>query len=88
MDKKIISKRDSTNAKKCYHLKNNVFLSLYTKKHKSRTYRNSEDQFTNTQLYTKNYISKFREKKIIEIWSGEQRLLVKIFKKILRVSPH
>ena len=79
MDEKIILKRDSTNLKKPYHLKNNVFLLYAPRNIKVKP---TEFQRIDSGILgfipenTRGFVtSKFRVDKINEIWNGNQRLL-------------
>ena len=82
MDEKIIFKRDDSNIKKPYHLKNNFFL-LYAPR--NVLIKPAEFSRTDSGIIafipnnSRDFItSKVREDEINKIWSGEQRLRVEI----------
>ena len=85
MDEKIIFKRDSSNIKKPYHLKNNVFL-LYAPRNvkiePAEFRRIDSGILTFIPNNSRDFItSKVRENEINETGSGEQRLRVEILNK-------
>ena len=85
MDEKIISKRDSANHVKPFHLRDNVFLLYGPRNIKIESMECTKTDSGIIAFIPKNVqsflSSKFREDKINEIWSREQRLLVEILNK-------
>ena len=85
MDEKIILNRDSTNLKKPYHFKNNVFLLYAPRNIKVEP---TEFQWTDSGILTfipenaRGFVtSKFSEDEINEIWNRNQHLWVDILNK-------